>query len=101
MDFTSRLLLAALGGLSTRQRVIADNIANVDTPGFTPTAVEFEDALRAAIARREAASSPLVRAANPAGAAGARQNSSICGLLHRRRTPRLASSRVQAARRST
>src|SRR5262245_26671324 len=40
-------------------------------------------------------------AANPAAAAGARQNSSICGLLHRRRTPRLASSRVQAASLST
>src|SRR5262245_19987336 len=40
-------------------------------------------------------------AADPASAAGAPRNSSICGLLHRRRTPRLASSRVQAPRRST
>jgi hypothetical protein len=36
-------------------------------------------------------------AANPAAAAAARQYSSICGLLHRRRTARVAFSHLQAA----
>ena len=35
----------ALDALSLRQRVIADNIANVNTPGFLAGRVQFEDAL--------------------------------------------------------
>jgi flagellar basal-body rod protein FlgB len=46
----SSVLHSALDGLSLRQRVIADNIANVDTPGFRATAVDFESSLQAAIA---------------------------------------------------
>ena len=48
-DAVSLALHTALNGLSQRQQVIADNIANVDTPGFRATSVEFEDSLRAAI----------------------------------------------------
>jgi len=40
----------ALDALSLRQRVIADNIANVQTPGFQAHRVQFEDALKAAVA---------------------------------------------------
>lgn len=42
-------LHAALDGLSARQRVIADNIANVDTPHYRASSVDFETSLRAAI----------------------------------------------------
>lgn len=45
---------AALGGLSTRQRAIAENVANADTPGYMRKEVGFERALRSAI-RGEAA----------------------------------------------
>ncbi len=38
-----------LRGLSTRQRTIADNIANIETPGFTAKRVEFESALQEAL----------------------------------------------------
>ncbi|MFA6574097.1 MAG: flagellar basal body protein [Nocardioides sp.] len=48
-DAVSSVLSAALDGLSMRQRVIADNIANIDTPGFRATSVDFESSLRAAI----------------------------------------------------
>ena len=51
--FTSVSFVAmnsALDGLALRQRVIADNIANVDTPNFRATSVDFESSLRAAIA---------------------------------------------------
>lgn len=40
---------SALDALSLRQRVIADNIANVQTPGYQAKRVEFEDALSAAV----------------------------------------------------
>lgn len=36
----------ALDGLSRRQEVIANNVANIDTPGFQRRAVDFESALR-------------------------------------------------------
>ena len=48
-DPVSAILSSALDGLSMRQRVIADNIANVDTPGFRATSVDFESSLAAAI----------------------------------------------------
>lgn len=41
----------ALDGLSARQRVIADNIANIAVPGFTASRVKFEDALASSYAR--------------------------------------------------
>ena len=39
-----------LRGLAQRQRTIADNIANLETPNFTAKRVEFESSLRAALA---------------------------------------------------
>ena len=48
-DAVSQVLHTALDGLSQRQNVIADNVANVDTPGFRATSVEFEASLRQAI----------------------------------------------------
>jgi flagellar basal-body rod protein FlgB len=49
LDAVSRVLSSALDGVSLRQRTIADNIANVDTPHFTATSVDFESALKSAI----------------------------------------------------
>jgi flagellar basal-body rod protein FlgB len=49
-DPVGSALHTALDGLAYRQRVTADNIANVDTPGFTATHVDFEDSLRGALA---------------------------------------------------
>ncbi|GAB2458088.1 flagellar basal-body rod protein FlgB [Conyzicola lurida] len=42
---SSNALSSALDGLALRQRVIASNIANVNTPGYTAKRVLFEDAL--------------------------------------------------------
>lgn len=50
-DAVGYVLHTAINGLSLRQQVTADNIANVDTPGFRARAVEFESALSAAIDR--------------------------------------------------
>jgi flagellar basal-body rod protein FlgB len=49
-DPVTSALQAALDGLALRQRVAANDIANVDTPGFTASTVNFEDSLRAALA---------------------------------------------------
>ncbi|GAB3761164.1 flagellar basal-body rod protein FlgB [Nocardioides ginsengisegetis] len=48
-DAVGAVLNSALDGIALRQRVIADNIANVDTPGYRATSVDFETSLRAAI----------------------------------------------------
>jgi len=40
---------SALNSLALRQRVIADNVANVQTPGFQAHRVQFEQALSAAV----------------------------------------------------
>lgn len=45
-DVTSMAWKAALSGLSQRQRVTADNIANINTPGFLAGRVDFESSLR-------------------------------------------------------
>jgi flagellar basal-body rod protein FlgB len=49
-DITSVTVRTALTGLAMRQRVTADNIANIETPGFLAGRVSFEDSLRAAVA---------------------------------------------------
>ncbi|MCW2726131.1 MAG: flagellar basal-body rod protein FlgB [Frankiales bacterium] len=49
-DATMSALHTALSGLSLRQRTIADNIANIQTPGFLAGRVNFEDSLRGAMA---------------------------------------------------
>ena len=49
-DVTTSALKAALDGLAQRQRVTADNIANINTPGFLAGRVDFESSLRGAIA---------------------------------------------------
>ncbi len=43
-------LHAALSGLAERQRVTADNIANVNTPRFLAGVVDFESSLRHSLA---------------------------------------------------
>lgn len=49
-DVASTSVRAALAGLAMRQRVSANNIANIETPGFTAQQVDFEGALRSAVA---------------------------------------------------
>ena len=48
-EITPAALHATLSGLAQRQRVTADNIANVNTPGFLAGRVDFESALSGAI----------------------------------------------------
>lgn len=50
---------SALDGLAARQRAIADNVANINTPGFLAGKVQFEDALAGAVASGDTSSSPV------------------------------------------
>lgn len=48
-DLVSRILERSLEASSLRQRVLAHNIANVNTPGFKRSRVEFETKLADAL----------------------------------------------------
>ena len=48
-DIAAAVIHSALSGLAARQRVIANNVANVETPGFHAGRVDFESSLRAAL----------------------------------------------------
>ena len=62
---SARCSNSALDGIALRQRVIADNIANVDTPGYRATSVDFETSLRAAIASGDPSAARRPRCARP------------------------------------
>src|SRR4051812_3270528 len=49
VDTTMNTLYRAMQGLSARQKVTADNVANVQTPGFLAGTVDFESSLQRAI----------------------------------------------------
>lgn len=53
-DVSSAALRVALTGLAQRQRVTANNIANIETPNFRAGRVQFEDALRRAVGSGDA-----------------------------------------------
>ena len=72
-DVTSSALKAALDGLAHRQRVTADNIANVNTPGFLAGRVAFESSLSRAVAGGEnpaSASAVVARSLEPTNTNG-------------------------------
>lgn len=49
LDATSRSLQYALDGLTMRQTVLSDNIANEGTPGYQAKGVDFETAMSDAL----------------------------------------------------
>lgn len=48
-DATTAALAKTLDGAAARHRALAENIANVDTPGFQRSDVSFENQLQAAL----------------------------------------------------
>src|SRR4051794_13066472 len=72
-DVTSTALHAALTGLAQRSRVTADNIANINTPGFLAGRVDFESALSNALSSGEApalSSGTIARSLDPTNTNG-------------------------------
>jgi flagellar basal-body rod protein FlgB len=56
-DISTSSLRVAAAGLAARQTAIANNIANIETPGYQARKVEFEQALQGAIKRGDSPSS--------------------------------------------
>ena len=52
-DLTIQAVQTSLDGLAARQRIIATNVANAETPGYLSQNVNFEDSLRSAMASAE------------------------------------------------
>lgn len=50
-DRSLQVLQKSMDAASLRQNVIANNIANANTPGFKSSSVEFEDELRSSLDR--------------------------------------------------
>ena len=67
-------LNSALDGLALRQRVIANNIANIQTPGFHAGKVSFESALADAVASGSGAPDAPTATATTSGLRDGSQN---------------------------
>ena len=72
-DPVAAALGSALDGLALRQRVAADNIANIDTPGFTAATLDFESSLRSALADGEMTEGDVLPTTEPLRRPGRRQ----------------------------
>lgn len=59
-DPVSKALHFALNGLSKRQQVVSNNVANIDTPGYQTSSVPFESQLLAAMSKSRDANALLV-----------------------------------------
>lgn len=71
-DVASVTLSTALSALAARQRVSANNIANLETPNFRAGQVSFEDDLRRAVAAGDPAQATvtMTTSTDPAGVNG-------------------------------
>lgn len=71
-DVASVTLSTALSALAARQRVSANNIANLETPNFRASQVSFEDDLRRAVAAGDPAQAgvTVTPSSDPAGING-------------------------------
>ena len=56
-EVASSSLRVAVAGLSARQNAIANNISNIETPGYQARKVKFEEALSSAVANGRSPSS--------------------------------------------
>jgi flagellar basal-body rod protein FlgB len=65
MDPILSVLQFAVDGLSQRQQVTADNLANTDTPGFTAQQVGFESSLQQALSSPNGGPATVTVSADP------------------------------------
>ena len=63
-------LKVALDGLAQRQRAIADNVANISTPGYQAKTVDFENALASAVSSQPGAGLAQLEGAISTGTTG-------------------------------
>ena len=73
-DVVQATALRALDGISTRQAVLADNLANSATPGFRARKVDFESSLAASLAATGTPADATVSVTDAGGQPGADGN---------------------------
>jgi flagellar basal-body rod protein FlgB len=66
IDRVTQSLEVYLDLLSTRQKLVASNIANLDTPGYRTRDVDFQNELSSALVRTQAGQTAGTRFAPPA-----------------------------------
>ena len=59
LDPTMQAIQTSLDGLAARQRIISQNLANSETPGYLSQNVNFEDSLRSAMASGDPAQAAI------------------------------------------
>ena len=59
IDPTMQAIQTSLDGLAARQRIIAQNLANAETPGYVAQNVNFEDSLRSAMSSGDPADAAI------------------------------------------
>jgi flagellar basal-body rod protein FlgB len=71
-DVTIQAIQTSLDGLAARQRMIATNLANAETPGYLAQNVNFEDSLRSAMASGDPSQTAITTSSssNPIGPNG-------------------------------
>lgn len=80
-DLATQAVQTALSGLGVRQRVTADNIANLETPGFTAKTVDFENSLAAAVQAGQPATAAITEQASTDSAGANGNNVDLAGQL--------------------
>lgn len=73
-DVTMQTMQFALDGLTQRSQATANNIANVNTPGYQATSVSFESALAAALQKGSVPPSSQISTYAEAGTSNAQGN---------------------------
>jgi flagellar basal-body rod protein FlgB len=72
----------ALALRSERQRLIASNIANADTPGYVARDLDFSQALRQATGQMTAATAPVLQASQPGHIGGSANGRAEANLVY-------------------
>ncbi len=65
MSDIMQVLGLALQGMTQRQQAIADNLSNVDTPGYTAQQVHFQSSLESALNGSGTQSASITESASP------------------------------------
>ena len=73
-DVTQNALTAAMRGSTARQSALADNLANVDTPGYVRKDVDFHSALSQALDSGDSGLGDVSFTAQPDSTAAVRQD---------------------------
>lgn len=74
-DVVQATAMAAMNALSTRQQVLADNLANAATPGFHARRVDFESSLAASLSSTGSPAAMAVSVTDAGGPQNADGNS--------------------------